>query len=98
MSESRKAIGPMAIAALGVVFGDIGTSPLYTLKACFTIAAVTTTLENTLGIISLLAWTLIIVVCIKYVTILMRVDNHGDGGILALLALASPPELFGVQR
>ncbi len=87
--------GPLALAALGVVFGDIGTSPLYTLTTCFTTANAKPTLENTLGIISLLAWALIVVVCIKYVTVLMRVDHEGEGGILALLALASPPRLLG---
>jgi KUP system potassium uptake protein len=87
--------GPLALAALGVVFGDIGTSPLYTLNTCFTTANAAPTLENTLGIISLLAWALIIVVCIKYVGVLMRVDHEGEGGILALLALVSPPRLLG---
>jgi KUP system potassium uptake protein len=95
---AKKSVAPMAIAALGVVFGDIGTSPLYTLKTCFTVSAAATTLSDTLGILSLIAWALIIVVCIKYVTILMRVDNDGDGGILALLALAAPPQLLGGKR
>lgn len=88
-------IAPLAVAALGVVFGDIGTSPLYTLKTCFDTANALPTLENTLGIVSLLVWALIIVVCIKYVTILMRVDHEGEGGILALLAMTSPPGLLG---
>ena len=87
--------GPLALAALGVVFGDIGTSPLYTLNTCFTATNTTVTLPNVLGIISLLAWALIVVVCIKYVTVLMRVDHEGEGGILALLALAQPPRLIG---
>ncbi|HTV91491.1 MAG TPA: KUP/HAK/KT family potassium transporter [Verrucomicrobiae bacterium] len=87
--------GPLALAALGVVFGDIGTSPLYTLTTCFSTANAAPTLENTLGIISLLVWALIVVVCLKYVTVLMRVDHEGEGGILALLALASPPRLLG---
>jgi KUP system potassium uptake protein len=87
--------GPLALAALGVVFGDIGTSPLYTLNTCFTSTNTTVTMSNVLGIISLLAWALIIVVCIKYVTVLMRVDHEGEGGILALLALAQPPKLLG---
>ncbi len=85
----------MALAALGVVFGDIGTSPLYTLTTCFASTNTAVTLPNTLGIISLLAWALIIIVCIKYVTVLMRVDHEGEGGILALLALAQPPRLMG---
>jgi len=87
--------GPLALAALGVVFGDIGTSPLYTLTTCFSTANAAPTLENTLGIISLLTWALIIIVCIKYVSVLMRIDHEGEGGILALLALASPPRLLG---
>jgi len=85
----------MAVAALGVVFGDIGTSPLYTLGTCFTSANAQPTLANTLGIVSLLVWALIVVVCIKYVTVLMRVDHEGEGGILALLALVAPPRLIG---
>jgi KUP system potassium uptake protein len=87
--------GPLALAALGVVFGDIGTSPLYTLTTCYTTANAAPNLENTLGIISAIAWALIVVVCIKYVTFLMRVDHEGEGGILALLAIASPPNLIG---
>ena len=59
--------GPLALAALGVVFGDIGTSPLYTLNTCFTSTNTPVTLANVLGIISLLAWALIVVVCVKYV-------------------------------
>jgi KUP system potassium uptake protein len=86
----------LALAALGVVFGDIGTSPLYTLKTCFTTAKVEPTLENVLGIVSLLLWALAIVVCLKYVGTLMRVDHEGEGGILALLALASPAKVFGM--
>jgi len=84
------------VAALGVVFGDIGTSPLYTLQTCFTSANAKPTIENALGIVSLLIWTLIFVVCVKYVTVLMRIDHHGEGGILALLALAEPPKILGV--
>lgn len=85
-------IGPrlrtgLTVAALGVVYGDIGTSPLYTLKTCFTSAHVGVTPETVLGILSLIVWALIIVVCVKYVGIVMRVDHDGEGGILALLAL-----------
>jgi KUP system potassium uptake protein len=97
--EAQRASGfrpALALAALGVVFGDIGTSPLYTLKTCFTTAKVEPTLENVLGIISLLLWALVIVVCVKYVGTLMRVDHEGEGGILALLALASPAKSFGM--
>ncbi len=86
----------LAVAALGVVFGDIGTSPLYTIKTCFTTAHVGPTLENVLGILSLLLWALAFVVCVKYIGNLMRVDHDGEGGILALLALASPSKSFGM--
>ncbi len=80
---------------MGVVFGDIGTSPLYTLKVCLGLAGSKGSLEDVLGICSLLFWTLVVVVCIKYVTFIMRIDHEGEGGILALLALASPPRPFG---
>ncbi|GAC1544473.1 MAG: potassium transporter Kup [Vulcanimicrobiaceae bacterium] len=86
----------VALAALGVVFGDIGTSPLYTLKTCFATANVGPEIENVLGILSLLLWALIVVVCVKYVGVLMRVDHDGEGGILALLALARHPGVANI--
>ena len=86
----------LALAALGVVFGDIGTSPLYTLKTAFSTANVGPTAPNVLGILSLLIWALVIVVCFKYVWVLMRVDHDGEGGILALLALATHPRVSNV--
>jgi KUP system potassium uptake protein len=88
---STKKARPLAVvAALGVVFGDIGTSPLYTLKTCFSLAHATTSAADVTGVVSLICWTLTLVVCIKYITFIMRVDHDGEGGILALLALASP--------
>ncbi len=95
-SHEKRGGAGLAVAALGVVFGDIGTSPLYALKTCILTAHVEPTLENVLGILSLLLWLLTFVVCVKYVGNLMRVDHEGEGGILALLALASPPRAFGV--
>jgi KUP system potassium uptake protein len=86
----------LIVAAMGVVFGDIGTSPLYTLKVCLGLAHSKGGLDDVLGICSLLFWTLVVVVCFKYVTFIMRVDHEGEGGILALLALASPPRPFGM--
>jgi KUP system potassium uptake protein len=94
-SRGRPSAG-LAIVALGVVFGDIGTSPLYTIKVCFATANAAPTVENALGIASLLIWTLVFVVCFKYVTILMHIDHDGEGGILALLARAEPPKILGV--
>ncbi len=77
----------LAIAALGVVYGDIGTSPLYTVKQCFEgVASVTE--SRVFGVLSLIAWSLTLVVTIKYVIVLMRADNRGEGGILALMVLA----------
>ena len=83
--------GPAALslAALGVVFGDIGTSPVYTFRECFNPEhGLPLDAEHVLGVLSLIFWALIIVVTIKYVTLIMRADNEGEGGILALLALA----------
>jgi KUP system potassium uptake protein len=80
---------PLVVAAMGVVFGDIGTSPLYTLKTCFDLAGTKPELSSVLGICSLLFWALVIVVSIKYITFIMRVNHDGEGGILALLALTA---------
>jgi KUP system potassium uptake protein len=85
----------LIVAALGVVFGDIGTSPLYTLKTCFALVGARPDLGEVLGICSLLFWALTLVVCVKYVGFIMRVNHDGEGGILALLALALPPQRFG---
>lgn len=82
------------IGALGVVFGDIGTSPLYALKSCFTISHLPVNEMNVLGIISLFIWALFLVVGLKYALLVMRVDNHGEGGILALTTLCHKLKLF----
>ena len=79
---------PMALAALGVVYGDIGTSPLYAIKECFHgLHALSVTPTNILGVLSLVFWALTVVVTLKYVLFIMRADNDGEGGIFALLAL-----------
>src|SRR6476620_8790572 len=79
----------LALAALGIVYGDIGTSPLYALRECFSPAiGLTPTPPTILGILSLLIWALLLVVTIKYLWGVMRADNNGEGGILALMALA----------
>ena len=83
-----KGIGRLSLGALGIVFGDIGTSPLYTLRACLSARdAPAFSSADVLGVLSLIFWTLTLVVSFKYVTIIMRADNHGEGGIFALLAL-----------
>ncbi|MGB7290983.1 MAG: KUP/HAK/KT family potassium transporter, partial [Thermodesulfobacteriota bacterium] len=81
-------IPPLVLFVLGVVFGDIGTSPLYALRECFSPAhAITISPENVLGILSLIFWSLIIIISIKYVIFVMRADYNGEGGIFALLTL-----------
>jgi KUP system potassium uptake protein len=81
-----------ALACMGVVFGDIGTSPLYTLQVATHAASPNGAISPAavLGIVSLIFWSLILVISIKYAILIMRADNHGEGGILALLALVSP--------
>jgi KUP system potassium uptake protein len=88
-TNSNKPLAPLALAALGIVYGDIGTSPLYALKEVFAGAhPVPITPANISGILSLVFWSLMIVVSIKYVAFIMRADNRGEGGIMALMALA----------
>ncbi|EIL98677.1 K+ transporter [Rhodanobacter thiooxydans LCS2] len=78
----------LALGAIGVVFGDIGTSPLYTMKETLGTHGMTPTEPAVLGVLSLVFWSLIMVVSLKYVTFVMRADNKGEGGIMALMALA----------
>src|ERR1700733_6020960 len=90
MSGERNSSGrlaPMALAALGVVFGDIGTSPLYTVSACFTGPGIAVTPEHVLGLLSLIFWSLVLVILLKYVSVVLNADNKGEGGVLALTAL-----------
>ena len=91
-TETRRAWAAAALACMGVVFGDIGTSPLYTLNVATKAANPSGQVspEAVLGIVSLIFWSLIIVISIKYAILIMRASNHGEGGILALLALVSP--------
>ena len=93
LSESRPptpgALAGLTLAAIGVVYGDIGTSPLYALKEVFAHGRVPLTPENILGILSMVFWTLTVVVSLKYVTLILRADNNGEGGLIAMLALAS---------
>lgn len=86
-SQGHGTLVRSGLAALGIVFGDIGTSPLYTLKTVLGLAGGPPTAEAILGALSLLIWTLIVVVAFKYVTLAMSIDNEGEGGILALMSL-----------
>lgn len=83
----KKHAGWLFIGAIGVVFGDIGTSPLYALQAIFSLSGLTLSAGDIQGIISLILWSITLVVTIKYVGLLMRVSNHGEGGIMALVGL-----------
>jgi KUP system potassium uptake protein len=86
----RPALPALALAALGVVYGDIGTSPLYTLATVFDPGnGLALNAFNIVGIVSLIFWSLMIVVSLKYVALILRANNHGEGGIMALLALAA---------
>ncbi len=85
-----KAMAPLVIGAIGVVYGDIGTSPLYTLRTAFTgHHGISLSEANVMGLLSVIFWALVVVVTLKYVTLIMRADNRGEGGILALTALVS---------
>ncbi|HUL96570.1 MAG TPA: potassium transporter Kup [Usitatibacter sp.] len=87
--ENRKATSALVLGAIGVVFGDIGTSPLYALKEAFRPDhGIPLNPDNVMGILSLIVWSMIWIITIKYLVVMMRADNNGEGGILALLALA----------
>jgi len=86
-SIGRSSLAAMGLSALGIVFGDIGTSPLYTLKTVLALSGGTPTPDVVLGVLSLILWTLAIVTSVKYVIFAMSIDNDGEGGILALMSL-----------
>src|SRR5450755_3702857 len=101
MSGERNSSGrlaPMALAALGVVFGDIGTSPLYAVSACFVGPGIAVTPEHVLGVLSLIFWSLVLVILLKYVLVVLNADNKGEGGVLALTALVVNTERASPRR
>ena len=89
MTISKSSLSALTLGAIGVVYGDIGTSVLYAFKEVFNSGHVPITTNNILGVLSLFFWTLTIIVTLKYVVLIMRADNVGEGGLMALLALAS---------
>ena len=100
--ETPRRLLPLTLTALGVVYGDIGTSPLYAMRECFFGShSVPPTHDNILGVLSLIIYSLLLIISIKYVAVVMRADNQGEGGVLALTALvpgrrgesAGPPRL-----
>ena len=87
--KSPAALTALTLAALGIVYGDIGTSPLYALKEIFSGGHVAVTPDNILGVLSLIFWTITVIISLKYVLLILRADNHGEGGLIAMLALAT---------
>jgi KUP system potassium uptake protein len=89
----------LSLTALGIVYGDIGTSPLYAMRECFHGPhAIAATPDNIFGVLSLIFWALIIIISIKYCIFVLRADNHGEGGILALTALATPIKIVSKRE
>ena len=89
MQRSKSSLAALTLGAIGVVYGDIGTSVLYAVKEVFNSGHVPFTPENMFGVLSMFFWTLTVIVSIKYVVLVLRADNHGEGGLIAMLALAS---------
>ncbi len=89
MSQAKSSLAALTLGAIGVVYGDIGTSVLYAMKEVFGSGHVPFTSDNVYGILSIFFWTLTVIVSLKYVVLVLRADNHGEGGLVAMLALAS---------
>ena len=89
MQTTKSSLAALTLSAIGVVYGDIGTSVLYAMKEVFGSGHVPFTPDNVYGILSIFFWTLTVIVSIKYVVLILRADNHGEGGLVAMLALAS---------
>ena len=89
LSASKSSLATLTLGAIGVVYGDIGTSVLYAIKEIFGSGHVPFTTDNVFGVLSIVFWTLTVIVSLKYVTLVLRADNHGEGGLVAMLALAS---------
>src|ERR1700752_934916 len=87
LTVRKSGLAALGLAALGIVFGDIGTSPLYTLKTVLSMTAGPPTPAVVLGVLSLIVWTLMIITSVKYVIFAMSIDNDGEGGVLALMSL-----------
>src|SRR2546421_3328028 len=89
-ADYKKRLLILCLASLGIVYGDIGTSPLYALRECFYGKhAIAPTPPNVLGVLSLILWSLLLIISVKYLILILRADNRGEGGILALATLVS---------
>ena len=89
VQSSKSSLAALTLGAIGVVYGDIGTSVLYAVKEVFGSGHVPFTPDNVYGVLSIFFWTLTIIVSLKYVVLVLRADNEGEGGLVAMLALAS---------
>jgi KUP system potassium uptake protein len=89
LCSTKSSLAALTLGAIGVVYGDIGTSVLYAMKEVFGSGHVPFTPDNVYGILSIFFWTLTTIVSVKYVVLVLRADNHGEGGLVAMLALAS---------
>jgi KUP system potassium uptake protein len=89
LATSQSSLRALTLGAIGVVYGDIGTSVLYAVKEVFGAGHVPFTVDNVMGILSIFFWTLTVIISLKYVTLVLRADNNGEGGLVAMLALAS---------
>ncbi len=89
VSSKKSSLAALTLGAIGIVYGDIGTSVLYALKVVFNSGYVPLTPDNVYGILSMVFWTITVIVSLKYVTLIMRADNNGEGGLIAMLALAT---------
>ena len=98
MQSSKSSLAALTLGAIGVVYGDIGTSVLYAVKEVFGSGHVPFTPANIYGILSIFFWTLTVIVSLKYVVLVLRADNHGEGGLIAMLALASQACLLYTSR
>jgi KUP system potassium uptake protein len=96
--DSKAQLIRLSLAALGVVYGDIGTSPLYALRECFGAHGVAVEPSSVLGVLSLIFWSLTLIVTVKYLRYVLEADNHGEGGILALMALSMLRETRPLAR
>jgi KUP system potassium uptake protein len=89
VQNSKSSLAALTVGAIGIVYGDIGTSVLYALKVLFSTTDIPLTPDNVYGVLSLVFWTITVIVSLKYVTLILRADNNGEGGLIAMLALAS---------
>ncbi len=98
MNNNKTILNSLMVGAVGIVYGDIGTSPLYALKSCFTMTNMPVNENKVLGLVSLFIWLLIVVVNIKYITIIMRCEQQGEGGSLVLSSLCGNMKIIWLKK